>query len=269
MKTKKIELTLRKLNKLFDTVKSQNGKLEGMERDLMLGYLREIYDDVLFEEEKTPEIKETSYSEEAMKEAIEKAKQEARVKATLELKAKENEIRALAEREAERKLQAKLADDRRKVLEKEREALEAKMAAPVLEDPPVMETKAPTVEFVPPQPVKPAPQPAQKVKVFDEDIEALFEKSQSNELSQKLSSSPLVNIKRAISINDKLLYINELFNKNTAMFDEVLTKLNNLNNLDEAKAYLVEHVIQVNNWTSNSRKERAQKFIELVRRRYL
>jgi chromosome segregation ATPase len=75
---------------------------------------------------------------------------------------------------------------------------------------------------------------------------------------------PISDISKAIGINDRLLFIKELFDGDTAMFSLVIKKLNNLGSIEEAKAYI--HTT-IKNWNNTS--ETAQLFLSIVQRRYL
>ena len=70
-----------------------------------------------------------------------------------------------------------------------------------------------------------------------------------------------------MSINDKLLYSNELFGRDMARMNEALQKLNTLKDMDEAQNFLVGYAEQFD-WTEEERSDVAQSFIKLVRRKY-
>ena len=79
---------------------------------------------------------------------------------------------------------------------------------------------------------------------------------------------PIPDLTKGMSINDRLLYMNELFGRDMSKLDEVLRALNNFPSLDSAKSYLLGVATQFN-WGDEDRSEIAQSFIKLVRRRFV
>lgn len=97
----------------------------------------------------------------------------------------------------------------------------------------------------------------------------LFQQQQSNELSDRLSRSPIENLQRALSINDRLLTVNQLFNGNHEAFNETIDILNSKYSFAEAKSYLVRYVIDKYEWLDEEKVDQARDFIKLVERRFL
>lgn len=98
-------------------------------------------------------------------------------------------------------------------------------------------------------------------------FDQLFSQKKATELSEKLSETPIADLTRALSINDRLLYMNELFGRDMKALEEALTMLNKLHNMDAAKGYLITLAEQYN-WSEEEKTETAQSFIRLVKRRY-
>lgn len=138
--------------------------------------------------------------------------------------------------------------------------------------PPVEIPKPPVVEVKPePIPVTPPPPPVTpppSTVSSNSRIEALFSFKKATELSEKLSEMPIPDLTKGMSINDRLLYMNELFGRDMNKLDEVLRALNNFPSLDSAKSYLMGVAAQFN-WGDDDRSEIAQSFIKLVRRRFV
>lgn len=88
------------------------------------------------------------------------------------------------------------------------------------------------------------------------------------ELSEKLSELPIPDLRKAIGLNDKLLLTRELFGEDNSAFDKAIDTLNGFSNMDQAKAFLLDHCVMRYRWTEKKRLEIAKKFIKLVRRRY-
>jgi len=97
----------------------------------------------------------------------------------------------------------------------------------------------------------------------------LFEKQTAKELSEKLSEQPIQDLTKAIALNDKLLYANELFNKELSDFNKAIYRINGMQSFDQAKAYVSE-LAEKYKWTEDeNRLEMAKDLSKLVRRRFL
>lgn len=155
-------------------------------------------------------------------------------------------------------------------------------ATPPIVEPPVEEpsqTESPVVKEALPKeepPVqKEVPQqettpPTQQVTTsFNEDYEELFAFKEATDLSQKLSTSPIEDLSKVLGMNEKYLYINELFGGDVAAFQTTLKQLNNGTHFDQARQYLEQTCIGQHNWMDKNKKVIAKNFVKLVRRRYL
>lgn len=78
--------------------------------------------------------------------------------------------------------------------------------------------------------------------------------------------TPVTDIKQAITLNDKLLFIKDLFNGYSLAYSEAIEILNRFNTFEEASAFLNKNYAVKNNW--ESKPETAEKFYTLLRRRY-
>ena len=131
--------------------------------------------------------------------------------------------------------------------------------------PPVVEAPAP-----PPPPV-PSPiveRPSPMSIVIPLEMEPLFEYKEAKELSEKLSESPIPDIKKALSLNDRLLIQRELFANDPAAFEHALNQLNSCSGMDAAQQFLAKECVYPYDWLSKSRVETAKWFIRMVRRRH-
>lgn len=104
---------------------------------------------------------------------------------------------------------------------------------------------------------------------FNPDYDELFEFKVSNELSDKLAGAKLEDLHRGFGLNDKYLYINELFSGNAAKFKLAIDFFNTQKHLDDARAYMEKELITVNRWASKDKKPLAKDFIKVIRRKYL
>ncbi len=82
------------------------------------------------------------------------------------------------------------------------------------------------------------------------------------DLSTKLANMPVTNISKAITLNEKLMFIRELFGGNKEKYDEAVSKLNAAGSLEEALDLLATYNI-------DTTKESAGVFIKILYRRFL
>ena len=135
------------------------------------------------------------------------------------------------------------------------------VSAPI--EQPVKEYVAPAA----PTPTYQADKLPESVPVDSDDYEELFEMPAAKELSDRLSSTPIRDLTKAISINEKILTCNELFAKDKNRFNDALKTLNGFSSFTEARPYLASLANEFG-WDKKSAKKKAQVFIKLVRRRY-
>ena len=93
--------------------------------------------------------------------------------------------------------------------------------------------------------------------------ESIAKTRQSEDLSTKLQSKPIKDIGSAIGINDRFLYIKELFDGNAEKFDATIKILNSAPNFNEAFNYLSENF----SWDMDD--PPVQKLLELTRRKHI
>lgn len=92
----------------------------------------------------------------------------------------------------------------------------------------------------------------------------LAEKSASK--SDQLSVKPISDLKLAITLNDKLLYVKDLFNGYNLAYSEAIEILNRFSTFEEAQRFLRTNYVTKNNW--ESKQATADKFYALLKRRY-
>lgn len=137
---------------------------------------------------------------------------------------------------------------------KEEPAVEAKKETPVAEtkkEAPVAETKK---------------QPASEEPLtINQMISAQLNKSGSK-VSEQLHGQPVDDLKQAITLNDKLLYIKDLFNGYNLAYSEAIDILNRYSSFEEADNFLKSNYAVKNQWSS--KEATVDKFYALLRRRY-
>ncbi len=106
-------------------------------------------------------------------------------------------------------------------------------------------------------------EPVQEAKPTINDL--LADRSDAT-LATKFESEPIADLKAIINLNDKLVFVKDLFNGYSLAYQEAIDTLNKLSSLDEAKSYLDENYAQANDWASHE--TTATRFFELVGRRY-
>lgn len=91
-------------------------------------------------------------------------------------------------------------------------------------------------------------------------------KEQTREVAQKLQDVPIKDLRKAIGINDRYLYINELFNGDEAMFERSVKTLNQFSILPEAEFWMQRELRIKLGWKEDN--ILVQQFVQLVRRRF-
>ena len=113
------------------------------------------------------------------------------------------------------------------------------------------------------------PKKAGKEIISQEIMDELFAEERISDLSDKLSLSPIKDLTKSMGINEKIFTQQELFGNNQQQFITTLEKLNNCQNFTEAKQYLLENVINDFGWTSEGKVKKAATFIKLVKRKFV
>lgn len=294
---------LQKINQYFEYLDTQT-EIATLDRDSLLQQIRTLYDTVLFTETHTPpntttepkEVKEvptptpknkenfsftafgrkeerktqdvaekqeaTRRDEQAAQAKLEVerlANEKARAEAEARQKQIEEETRARAEAEAaaKRAEAERLAHIQAEEARQKQEAAEARARE---------EAEARRKEE---EARIRAEAEKDKTTELDSEVEALFAFKEAKELSQKLSEAPIKNLKNAMGLNEKFLYINELFTGEVAAFNQALERLNGLANFEEAKVYMQEELVEQYSWLKDTSQASARDFIKLVRRRFL
>jgi hypothetical protein len=91
----------------------------------------------------------------------------------------------------------------------------------------------------------------------------LAKKQSQNDLSSKMQSKPIQDLSKAIGLNDRFLFIRELFNGNKDAYYEAIQIINEMPNYEEAEQYIRERF----NWDEDQ--PEVIRFMDLVRRRFI
>ena len=258
MDFKKFDLLLKKINTLKQNMDLTDDEVSYLEIDLLKNYIRQLYEVVALPEADTPKtIPSKPKTTEALVGKI--LHPEVKEMKTME-RSEEKPNEMVVEKPHQPEVKESLPPE-----VKEEKPLEV---IPVVETVKqvVMKAEKPVVE---PETV---PVVAAKAEVKKEtgnvtELDDIFLQDTSTDLSDKLSSAPLEDIKKAIAINERILAINELFGGNKDLFEETLAFVNKAENFEAAKVWIINHVAIPNKWSIADKKGKAKRFIKLVRRR--
>ena len=92
------------------------------------------------------------------------------------------------------------------------------------------------------------------------------EKGKDNTIGEKLQQTPIADLKKAIAIHKKYLFINDLFEGDNQPYNEAIDKLNSFGTLDEASNYL-NSLKSERKWDEENKSVAV--FQSLVERRYM
>lgn len=236
MGLKRVSKLIEKINVLHDSLLSIDEEISSIEKDLLLNYIRQLYEQVLEIGTEDQKVQMPALS----KQVIDLPKQEAVVEKITPPVVQKNEV---AEEIVE----------------------PVQQAVKVIEDPAVEEDLISEVES---NATNGSPAHDLSMEGINEELVGMFEIKEAKELSEKLSSMPIKDLSTAMGINDRFLTVNELFGGDNAAFKACIDDLNKLNSYDEAKSYLLSNIAQKYEWSSAEKLKKAAGFISLVQRRF-
>lgn len=91
-------------------------------------------------------------------------------------------------------------------------------------------------------------------------------KEKKIEVSEKLTGLPVKDLKKAIGINDRFLYINDLFRGDEAMYERSIKTINSFTIWPEAEYWIRRELKTKLGWTDDN--ETVKQFDQLVKRRF-
>ena len=98
--------------------------------------------------------------------------------------------------------------------------------------------------------------------------ERLAQIKDDKSIGARMQYKPVKNIKEAIGINEKFLFINELFNGDLKSYNEAVEKLNDCPSIHEAFEFLNKLTYEFQ-WDGQRSADTIEKFANLVQRRYM
>lgn len=95
--------------------------------------------------------------------------------------------------------------------------------------------------------------------------EKLAQSQQKMSLAEKLQKKPIADLRSSIGLNQKFLFMNDLFEGENTAYNSAVDQLNNFSSMDDAKNFLLSLGTKYS-WDLDS--ESVIQFTELVERRY-
>ncbi len=242
MDINRIERRVKKINAVLEAFKEDN-RISAIEKDLLLGYVRELYDLIResdadsFDVAKTAPVVETRVAAEP---TVSAPKVEA--------------VKVVEPPKVE------------PVMPKEEiiEPIQHTTPPPPPVEIPKIEVKAQPEPSV----VTPAEAVVSHKITYSEELEAIFKMDEITDLSAKLSMSKIDDISKAIGINERIFTINELFGGNGQLFTTIIDNLNACHSFEQAKALLIKEVAIPQQWEKEDKVRKAQQFVKHVRRKF-
>lgn len=257
MQTQNTKHLLDKINGLHQSI-STDEQISSIERDLMLSYIRQLYDTyvsmpVVIEHvtNALPNVvPPTSFVEKVQEKPQEKVQEK-----PIEVQAEKAIVPPIVYLEPE-PIAIETISEESPIYE-----LETVVVPPI-----VVEPEMPSLSIAPPKSEIGAKQAhliqPNNVRVDDDE---LFDQNAKKELSDKLGETPIDDIKRSMGINERILTQNELFAGDNFEFENAIARLQNMNDFEAAKNYLLQ-LAQRYDWAS--KEKFAKPFIKLVRRKF-
>lgn len=145
------------------------------------------------------------------------------------------------------------------------EHLRSVVTAPVAETPAEPEPQKETVKAEEPKPAT-----AEPALTLNQRLSAQIKDKKGDTAAAPSKAEPavepLADIKTAINLNDKLLFVKDLFKGYNLAYTEAIEIVNRFSSFEEADRFLKTNYVTKNNW--EEKKETADKFYALLRRRY-
>ena len=92
----------------------------------------------------------------------------------------------------------------------------------------------------------------------------VYQKNGDNSLAARMQKNRITDLKSAIGINDKFLFINEIFKGHTAEYNKAIEIMNRMDNYHEA----IEHLDKIKEENDVQNQEACGKLLEILKRRF-
>ena len=94
----------------------------------------------------------------------------------------------------------------------------------------------------------------------------LASQTSQNTVSSQFNQRPVNDLKSLINLNDKLLFVRDLFNGYSLAYSEAIEILNRFDNFEAADNFLKQNYLSKNNWAE--KQHVAEKFYEILNKRF-
>jgi hypothetical protein len=243
-------------------------KLSSLERDLLLGYIRELYEIVLeMPESRTSNVSiQEKTSAPFVKPISEMPHDATGIISHLETVSVPEPV---VKHEEQKIPAANLVVESVVVPEVPQQVvLQDKVSVPTVKAIPEMPHDATSI-VAPMETVSATAAKASMVALQSDAVNEIFAVGVISDLSGKLANAPISDLSKAMGINERMFTQQELFGNDAQAFANTLKKMNSCDSFEEARQYLLDHVIYTYDWTSEAKIKKASTFVRLVRRRYL
>lgn len=228
---KKIQVLLRLINDYTNKIIDPDDVPELIVRDILMGHIRDLYEEIY-------QLKLDAVTSQNVDEVVvEKPKK----KEKEEKKAKETSIEEIQEEESIEELKRSIAKLRKQF--GDMDSPTEKKEAPVAEAPvelPEEPVNIPESEPAPTQMEEPGSTAIGEK--FQDDRSSLNDllslKNGEDSIGEKMKFNQVSNLKSAIDLNNKFLFIRELFEGNSDEYNQTIEELNSVDTLDEAAKIL-------------------------------
>jgi hypothetical protein len=280
-----IEKKLKKINSVLEIFK-EDGQLTKIEKDLLKGYIRDLYDSVSFAEDtnkiernivNTPNPVDNNSTDLIVeKETIPSSPIDVVRVETKIVEEKQNQNSITSEvqiaspivhnefQEVSNEPEMVVVEDTQ--LSKVDELASIIKAEAIVELPEIK--KDPIVQVETNEKIIPDTKSVSKQLIDHPELIELFADDDYTDISDKLSMNKIDQIASSIGINDRFYMISELFNGDSSMFSKVLEKLDAIGSLEGAKNIVLNEVAIPMKWIENNKLVAAEDFIKLVKRKY-
>lgn len=241
MDIEKSTILLEKINNLHQIIQKDADNISSIEKDLLKDYIKALYESLV----------DKPTSQKADSNSTTTVKNEPVIEVTDELPGSSGSKPEEVEAEIEKPIEIKKPVYKKPRIIEVPEEIQEELASTPPKESSEIRHEAPT-------------------STVSDEIEELFDDSDSSQdLSSRLANAPIKDLTKSISINERILTVNELFGGNIGDFDQTLKTLNACTSFKEAKFNILADKAIEYAWSDTKRVKKAKKFIKLIRRRYL
>ena len=245
MNIKKVEKQVRKISQLLENIKEE-GHVNKIERDLMMSYIRDLYEKVSDLDSDSSTGKRSKKSTSHSAPVIETR--------PVETPAAPVEMADVVRKEVQERTTPPAQPEPRR--------------EDPYQSPPFVARETPSASFAASETPVAVSTPVVESPSAPEELLELFDVGAISEISDKLSRSPIADLTKSMGINEKIFTVQELFGGDKNLFDKSMADLNGLTSLEQARDYLVTHVAIDQDWASVGKIKKAANFVKLISRRY-